>query len=128
MAKSNRSAEKESFWRLVLEEQQESELTVRAFCQREGISEASFYAWRKEIKKRDSDAKRGTMVEQQSLIPVNIVDSHADGSRRHDEARLLEVLTPSGFTLRFHQDIEPRQLNTLLSVVASSGRYGAEPC
>ena len=50
MGKSN---EKEEFWRLVIEEQGASGLSVRAFCEREGVSEPSFYAWRKRLRDRD---------------------------------------------------------------------------
>ena len=52
MANSKRSTEKEEFWRLAMREHQLSGLSIRAFCQREGLSEPSFYAWRKKIVKR----------------------------------------------------------------------------
>ena len=125
MRNSNRSAEKESFWRIVLEKHQRSGLTVRAFSKKEGISEPSFYAWRKKIKQRDATLAPEPTVEQQTLIPVSVVDRAS--SPRHDVTSLLEVVTPSGFTLRFRQDIEPQQLNMLLRVVASC-QSGAVPC
>ena len=126
MVQSTRSAEKEAFWRLALEEHRGSGLTVRAFCRREGISEPSFYAWRRRITKRD--AKSVTVGRQPALIPVDIVDSVGGGSPNGDatSARRLEVVTPSGFTLRFHHDIEPRQLGTLLNVISRC--EGAMPC
>jgi hypothetical protein len=37
-------------WRGILARFAQSELTVRAFCQREGISPASFYRWRSVLK------------------------------------------------------------------------------
>ena len=126
MVSSTRSAEKEAFWRLALEEHRGSGLTVRAFCRREGISEPSFYAWRRRIAKGDANSGRGAL--QPGLIPVKIVDPVGDDSPRGDEpsARRLEVVTPSGFTLRFHHDIEPRQLDTLLHVISRC--EGAMPC
>ena len=136
MANSNRSAEKESFWRLAIEEHRRSGLTVRSFCEREGVSEASFYAWRKEIKKRDTNTafaagEDATNGGSQKLIPVDVVDvlSNCDSS----SLPTVEVLTPSGFTLRVPQDIQPQRLGVLLKVVANcqevaSRRNGAEPC
>lgn len=37
-------------WRGILARFAQSELTVRAFCQREGVSSASFYRWRSVLK------------------------------------------------------------------------------
>ncbi len=34
------------FWRMVLETHQAGGLSVRAFCEREGFSQSSFYFWR----------------------------------------------------------------------------------
>lgn len=123
---TNHSAAKETFWRSMLEKHRASELSVRAFCRREGISEPSFYAWRKEIGKRD--VVRDASQERQPLIPVNVVRS--DGMTLTPQAlprALMELVTPSGFTLRFHQDCDPRQLDALLSVV-SRCQDGAAAC
>ena len=154
MAKSKRSAENEAFWRWIMEEQQRSGLTVRAFCQREGIAEPSFYGWRREIKRRDAsnglgrpiavdvsaqdgaDEKRshpsapaGERQHPQQLIPVDVVDLVSNGGSPPP----IEVLTPSGFTLRVPQDIQPQRLDGLLKVVASCQaaevrRKGATAC
>ena len=37
------------FWRLVLESYQQSDLSVKQFCTREGISPSSFYNWQKRL-------------------------------------------------------------------------------
>jgi len=42
-----RSAEQ---WRRIFTEQQRSGLTVAAFCQERGISQGSFYAWKKRLR------------------------------------------------------------------------------
>ncbi|QDU89503.1 hypothetical protein Pla175_28950 [Pirellulimonas nuda] len=112
MAKQQRSAEKESFWRLAFEEFGSSGLSVRAFCEREGISTASFYAWRRSLQQLDSEPAR---VE---LIPVDVVEPPGGLS-----ADRLELTTPGGFTLRFPADIAPRQLGAVLGVIE-----GGAPC
>ena len=125
MSHSNRSAEKEAFWRLVLEEYQRTDLTARAYCRQEGLSEPSFYAWRKKIHKRDSK-EPNVALNPQALIPVDVVDAVATSPHRDEPSPPLEVVTPSGFKFRFHSDIDPRQLNALLGVIAHCN--GVAPC
>lgn len=57
MAKWKRDAQRETFWRGALARQRESGLTVRAFCRREGVSEPSFYAWRRVVRERDAERR-----------------------------------------------------------------------
>lgn len=140
MVRSKRSAEKEAFWRRVLEEHRRSGASVRGFCRRKELSESSFYAWRKEIMKRDeahvavashvADEAHVAVAtaRRQSLIPVNIVASSGDCTPRGERvAALLEVVTPSGFTLRFHSDMAPQQLEALLRVITGC-QNGAAAC
>ena len=80
---ARRSAEKEAFWRLVLEEHRASGQSIRAFCTQKSISEASFFAWRKELERRDqasgevgregSRSDRSGDDQRPAMIPVNVV-------------------------------------------------------
>src|SRR6056297_1569864 len=56
-----RSAEKEAFWRMVMEEHRNSGWTIKDFCKRQGISEPSFYAWRKRLEKRDAETEMSVL-------------------------------------------------------------------
>ena len=49
MARSKRSAEKEKFWRRVVDEQRRGGLKIREFCQQKSLSEASFHSWRRAL-------------------------------------------------------------------------------
>ena len=50
-------AEKAAYWRDWLRRQVESEVSVRQFCAVEGLSEPSFYTWRKRLAvPRESDS------------------------------------------------------------------------
>ncbi len=119
MARQRCSAEKEAYWRLAVDQFQTSGLSVRAFCEREGLSPASFYAWRRSLRKRDSEPA------QPRLIPVDVVEPPSGLSADRDPvgAERLELTTPGGFTLRFPSDIGPHQLGALLDVIG-----GAAPC
>jgi hypothetical protein len=56
MAKRRRSGEREAFWQAAVSRHQVSTQSVRAFCQRERLSEASFYAWRRTLRERQAAA------------------------------------------------------------------------
>ena len=68
-----RRSETAEFWRWVLVEFEQSGLSVRAFCQREGIAAPSFYAWRKRIFHRE----QGSSEAQPNLVPVRVVSAPA---------------------------------------------------
>jgi hypothetical protein len=57
MAKpERRDPAKEQRWRRLLERWRRSGRTGRDFCAEHGLSEPSFYAWRREIARRDQEA------------------------------------------------------------------------
>jgi hypothetical protein len=49
LSDQSRESEKVAFWSLAIAEQAQSGLSVRAFCEREGLSPASFYLWRRNL-------------------------------------------------------------------------------
>ncbi len=129
MTRSKQSAEKEEFWRLVVDEQRRCGLNIRMFCQQKAISEPSFYAWRKELQKRD--AERVADVDKSGrLIPVDVVNATRENAkpRGHDVNTPLEICTPGGFTLRFDHDTTPETISRLLDVIARCPTAGAASC
>src|SRR6478672_1740876 len=72
-----RSSSKEDFWRRMMRLWRSSGLSVRAFCEEQGFSQPSFYAWRRTLAERDAAAV--------PFVPVRVaaepqVPSKADGS------------------------------------------------
>ena len=71
----------EAVWRERLRRFDSGNLTVAEFCHREGVSNPSFYQWRKRLKQRDRQpkqsgrAERGTAVKDLAgrFLPVNVV-------------------------------------------------------
>lgn len=51
----DRDSDKEAFWRKTLKEQASGGLNIRVFCRTRGLSEPSFYAWRRSIAERDGN-------------------------------------------------------------------------
>ena len=125
MAKLDRCEEKEAFWRMVLDEHRGSRLSIRQFCKREGLGEASFYFWRREIGNRD---RQGDVAGTGSkMIPIKIVQPKEaepkepeprtpESRKRESQDRAssdqaasvtadapIEVVTPTGFLIRSGQ-------------------------
>ncbi len=48
-SRSTRRKEQAAFWRLAIETWQSSEISVSQFCKAGGLSESSFYNWRKKL-------------------------------------------------------------------------------
>ena len=53
-----RDVEKERFWRQVVKGHAGSGLSVRQYCADRGVSEPSFFAWRRELTERDAAANK----------------------------------------------------------------------
>lgn len=119
MAKAKRSEEKLEFWTLALQEYRESGLSVRAFCEREGLAEPSFYAWRKRLSLQATASEKTATkkaVHGDKLVPVRIVDE--DRSLTAQASVQMEISTPSGYTLRFDGGVEMHRLNAVLVTIA----------
>lgn len=129
MARWKRSVRKEEVWRLLVEEQGRCGLSIRAFCRQKAISEPSFYAWRRELRKRDAQRTAGGGSHGR-LIPVEVIRStgeHAAASSGGDDVqRPLEIGTPGGFTLRFGHDANPETVARLLDVIARAATGTAQ--
>lgn len=119
--------EKAQLWRLRIDQQQRSGLNVREFCRREAVSEPSFYAWRRELTKRDAtdpQSANQAVAHSRTVIPVEVVDPpqiHLPADLHAAQlaaTSCVELVTPGGCLLRFTPDIEPASLRSLLEVIA----------
>ena len=97
-------------WQQRLERFRHSGLTIPTFCDRQGISPASFYSWRRRLQHNSpppaADAPR--------LVPVRLVTPPASAP--------VELLLPSGCVLRLSPDCDLAWLRQLLLVL------GVAPC
>ena len=112
-----RDASKECQWRRMLREWRRSGLNVRDFCDWQALSEPCFYAWRRELAKRDREAaatvasggapvagrtkRNGSgLAPLPAFVPVRVVADgapvEADRPSRPDG---LEVQLPGGVRL-----------------------------
>ncbi|MGA2539889.1 MAG: transposase [Terracidiphilus sp.] len=88
-------------WRQLVAKQQQSGLSVRAFCQRHGTSEYSFYHWRKRLA-------------EQLPMKFALVETSQSASA---VVAVLEVVLPSGERLRIVPGVDAATLRVVLSVL-----------
>src|SRR5262245_31725848 len=95
-------------WQQRLQRFRHSGLSVAYFCDREGISTASFYTWRRRLQQDpaspDADTPR--------LVPVRVVTPPASAP--------VELLLPSGLVLRLPPDTDLAWLRQLLALLTEA--------
>ena len=99
-----RDERKERQWQRWIGEWQASGVSVRAFCQRRGLTVASFYAWRRVLQRRDAERAR--------FVPVQVL---ADAVPT--QATALEVVLSDGRTVRVAPGFDAATLRQLLAVL-----------
>lgn len=87
----------------LIEEQKQSGLTVKAFCEEKHIPSHSFYYWNKKYRdKHNSVISNGTsfaMLDLQDEVPGKL---------------FCELITPAGGRLKFYQPVSAALLQSLL--------------
>lgn len=108
---AGRNPAKEEFWRKVVQGFDPHRTTVRQWCAEHGVSEPSFYGWRRELKRRD---RPRTSVprpnERVRLLPVKVALRPATSRRRPQK---LMVRLKSGVRLLLTIDQLPAVLDVL---------------
>jgi transposase len=98
------------FWRMAVETWQSSGLSVRQFCRQEGLSEPSFYAWRKKLSAVEHAAIHPPAAS--SFIEVSLPPAKSGG---------LEVVLASGILLRVSSDTSRQVIGDVLAVLQQAG-------
>jgi len=106
-------AEQQQFWQMAIETWQASELSVRQFCCQEGLSEPSFYSWRKKLAKAD----KAEYDKQEVSGPFIRV------SMPGEKQASLELVLSSGNILRIGCGADGQTLSNVISVLK-----GADLC
>src|SRR3972149_3908651 len=107
MANHERDAAKERFWRDVLKRQAKSGLSVRAFCQREQLTESAFYAWRRTVAERNGEVKSPRAP---AFLPMMMTDRSARES-------LIELELAGGRILRLPESMPVGRLAELVQAL-----------
>jgi transposase-like protein len=116
-----RDTQKERFWRDVIRRQQRSGQSVRQYCRDQGVSEPSFYAWRRELRRRHGQRAKTTSrraagrpraggARRPAFVSVQL----APGTVPIGSAP-IECLLPNGVVLRLPLDMEPSTIVAMLT-------------
>ncbi|HEV3263407.1 MAG TPA: transposase [Gemmataceae bacterium] len=111
MSKS-RDRDKERFWRRMVRQWRGSSLSVRAFCDQHGLSEPTFYAWRRNLAERDAEAVQ--------FVPVEVVADPPAPARAEGSPAGLELVLGEGRRLRIGPGFDAATLERLLALLEES--------
>ncbi len=109
-----RRAERERYWRSVIERQQASGLSVAEFCRRNDVADALFYRWRRKL--AELDEREGPSQEAQEnggavaqFVPIEISPPPA--------AEGFEIVRPDGLRILVPARFEADALRELLLAI-----------
>src|SRR5277367_3045382 len=98
---SKTQAARLDFWRRLIAAQQQSGMSVRAFCQQRRTSEYSFYQWRKRL--AEQLPMKFALVEPQRAAPMAVA--------------AVEVILASGERVRIVPGVDAATLRLVLNVL-----------
>jgi len=114
MANRVRNEAKELQWREHVSAWQQSGVTIRQYCLQHHVNEPNFYAWRRELARRDEVAvapappASRTKAASITWMPVTVTSSTPP---------LVEVQLPTGTVLRIPAGVESVTLERILTAL-----------
>lgn len=111
MGQATRDGSKEQYWRGYLARREASGLSVRDFCEFHGLSQQSFYWWRREISRRDQAKSQ--------FLPVQVVP---DQPPTHSGGAAVEIILAQGRLLRVGPGFDPQTLVRVIELLEAGGR------
>lgn len=94
--------------------QQESGLTVKDFCFNEAIAPATFYYWKKKLKKNGTPDFIPLVVKSGTTLPAQPYNDQPSVAQTGEPDALLELVYPNGTRLRIKKDLDLVQLRSLI--------------
>jgi len=111
---SRRDLKKEEVWRRRLRGQAASGLSIRGWCQREGLRETAFHWWRRELAQR--------AAETPGFAPVRVVAEPTVAAAGH-----LEIVLPGECRVHVSGPVARRTLTDVLAVLNDMARAVEAP-
>ena len=97
-------SDREAYWRDVLERQACSGLTIRDFCELEGVSTASFYNWRRRLAEPVEDVP--------AFVSINVAQADARSP--------LEIVLGDDVTIRVPEGTSRQTIVDALAAVEAA--------
>jgi hypothetical protein len=111
-----RNADRRRCWQEAIERQQASGQSIVGFCAEEGVSTASFHAWKRRFRRSQRGVHR--KATEEALVPVQIVSDPLAGMGT------LEVQWPSGVVLRV-RGCDAQTISAAVASLSASSVRGA---
>ena len=115
---------KEQFWRRTIAVHARSGLSIRAFCQREGLESWNFHWWRRALERRDREVPSARTIERQDSTterPPVPAGSYPCAVQEVAEPIAvmgpIDIVIPAGPTVRVTRGFDPVALDAVLSVL-----------
>jgi transposase len=103
------SSSKEQWWGRQVRQWRSSGLSVRAFCAAQGLSEPSFYAWRRTLAQREATAV--------PLVPLTVKPEPQLVTAHVPSVAALELVLDAGRCLRIGPGFDGPTLVRLLALL-----------
>jgi transposase-like protein len=97
---------------MVIETWKNSDMSVSQFCKAEGLSEGTFYGWRRRLSVRNAQRKESADPRPSAFIEI---------AMPKDDPIPIELLLSSGHTLRIRSSADNETLSKVLSVLRQVG-------
>ena len=117
---TRRDGDRQRAWRERIADQQRGGESVRAFCRKNRLTEASFYRWRKEIRLRDRKTADNLMppTAPPMLAPVVVIDEpRGKATPQSILPTSIEIVLGNGTTVRVPPGSTREQLETVFAVL-----------
>ena len=101
---------REAYWRDVIRRQRVWDLSAAEFCDREGVSTASFYNWRKRLAEEDGSTPL--------FVPLDFDNVRSD--RPHDQPACLEIVLVDGCVVRIPDDMTAETIAQALAALGDN--------
>jgi transposase-like protein len=123
------TAERRRFWQDLFAKRAALGLSVAQVCQDAGVSQATFYAWRKRLQSsRQRSAavgsRRGLTKTASPLVPVRIVSDRADANI----TPTMIVELPGAARVQIPPGCDAATIQAVLQAAASLGQKGPSKC
>ena len=123
------SAERQRFWQELFAKRASLGLSVAQVCEEAGVSQATFYAWRKRLQssRRTSarvGSRRGMTKTASPLVPVRIVSDHLDEGR----TPTVVVDLPGAVRVQIPPGCDASTIQAVLQAASSYSQGGPAKC
>ena len=120
----HRDAARARFWRQALRQFAASGQSVRAFCTQRGLSEASFYAWRRTLTRREAAIQAAKTGAPAASPPPAFVPIRLTTTTTPDTAP-IEIVLSGGTRIHLQPPVDRQTLIQVVTALRSADAVGA---